>query len=1076
MNKLTLILLFICTLTPLKKVFAQQNNDNIIYFKKCFSAGNYELSSKIGKKILLTNKKNLSTDEQIRLLHQTLLAHSYVGGLSSARDFISNFNDHNSSDLFNKYVQLYKGTLSINSGHTKKAKSIFQKLLNENDPIFLHDSIKAKIYHNLSVIYSHEEKRKIQLEYMTRSYELEKKLIETYPNYLNFNLSTEVYAVTLYDRYKQFEKANQVFKEALSLPFNKDISAINHSLYSVYADFLIDIGYVHKSQYYFKILEDFYINQSPYFKTDLAKLYLNLTIHFANQNNFTNAILYANRTLSIIPLNKETLNTRYNSLNRLSSIYYTLGQNEKSIYYMNKFIEECKGINQHQLAIAYTSASNRLAQQYKDELAYSYLDSAKHLYYNTLNLPLSVNFENNLAWGYLRLEQYNQSLFHYDRVTSIMYENGNYTTYAIWDNMYEKAYCHLKLKHYNEAKTLLSKANSAMLNKYPHLLDIRSNGQSSRFGQLYRKINIALAQCLYEQYENSNNFEFLNETLTYIDRADKALEYLRSRQNFDRDRLVTGESFYDFTLLSTKVAFALYNKTQEDKHLQKAFEYVQKGKSYALLQGISDKKYKLNSGVPIELINKLNHAKERFDFYEQRYANQLFEEENDSLLLAQLGENMSNKMAKIDSINEVIANSYPDYKKLKNEGQYTDINEIQNKLNTKQVVIDYYLTDKELFRFAISKTRYHCDIIVLDDSFKGNLNLVLKELSSPFIGQKAVEPIQAYAASAHYLYKVLLEDLSELTNGKELIIVPHAKLSYLPFETLLTEDYSLKKPCFKDYPWLIKKQSITYSYNTALLPRFEKKPSTFHQVLAFAPQYTGATSVDLINLSDNIALDTVLSPLKGTIKEIEAIDQHFKLDAYTGAKASKKNFIASLQENDILHLAMHSLNDERQPFNSQMVFASSDSTNGNFKAKEIYNYVITSPLTVLSSCSTGSGQGIKGEGLLSIARAFTYAGVESQVMTLWPVNDESGADLIGRFYQHLKSGKRKDDALRQSKLDFIGAAGSIKSHPYYWGNYVLSGSTSPLKQKTPKGIFIYLLAFAVLSVLLLYLYDRRKRY
>jgi len=118
---------------------------------------------------------------------------------------------------------------------------------------------------------------------------------------------------------------------------------------------------------------------------------------------------------------------------------------------------------------------------------------------------------------------------------------------------------------------------------------------------------------------------------------------------------------------------------------------------------------------------------------------------------------------------------------------------------------------------------------------------------------------------------------------------------------------------------------------------------------------------------------------------------------------------------------------------------------------------------------------MKGEGLLSLARAFTFAGVESQIMTLWPVNDESGANLIERFYKQLKSGKRKDDALRNSKLNYINSAGSIKSHPYYWGNYVLSGNTNPIKQKTPKGIFIYLLAFAILSVAFLYFYDRRKR-
>jgi len=1064
-----------CLLGVVKKIHCQENNNNIIYFTKCFSDGNYDSASEIGNNILLSTNYKLSNEEKLRLLHNTLLAYAYSSGLNSAYNFIVKLEKQTTDNLIANYIKLYKATFSINIGQRQRAKNIFKQLLDENDSAFLHDSVKAKIYHNLSVIYSYEEKRTLQLDYMTRSYELEKKLLKNYPNYSNFNLSTDVYATTLYDRYKQFEKANEVFKDALNLPFNKNISIVNHSLYEGYVDFLINMGFESKAKHYFKLLEEFYQSQSPYLKKDLAKLYLTTGSYYADQNNFTNAILYINKALAIIPLNKETLHTRYNSLNSLSGIYHKLGQNEQSIYYMLRCIEECKNINQRLLAIAYTAAANMLARQYKDELAYAYIDSAKHLYYNTLKLPINLRFENNLAWSYFRLAQFNQSLFHYERVTLIMQENSNYTNYAIWDNTFEKAQCHLKLKNYEKAEEFLREANTEMLSTYPHLLDLKSNAHASRFGKLYRSINISLAQCLYEQFKTTNNITLLKQAMTFIHRADKALEYLRNNQKFDRDRLVTGETFYDFTLSSTKVTMALYHHTKEEEYLHKAFEFVQKGKSYALLQGINDKKYKLNSGVPLKLINELNHFKERYDFYEQRYNNILFSEEKDSILLTQLGLDMSHKMAKIDSINDLIRKTYPTYSKLKKQTDFIDINEIQNRLSTNQVVIDYYQTKKELFRFTIDKKSYLCDIISINDTFQHNLSQVVEEISSPFIGQKKVSQLQEYAGAAHGLYQVLLGDISHIIEGKELIIVPHAQLSYLPFETLLTEDYSNKKPCFKTYPWLLKKQSVTYSYNTALLPNYKKKPSMFEQVMAFAPQYTGSSSTDSIDLSFHQALDSILSPLKGAIKELQAINKLFKSDAYIGSNATKDNFIRSMQNNDILHLAMHSLNDEIQPFNSQMVFSSTDSTTGSFMAKEIYNYAISSPLTVLSSCSTGSGQGIKGEGLLSIARAFTYAGVEAQIMTLWPVNDESGANLIERFYKQLKSGQRKDVALRQSKINYLNSAGAIKSHPYYWANYVLSGNTNPVKQKTPTGTFIYLLAFALISVILFYYIDKRKR-
>ena len=54
---------------------------------------------------------------------------------------------------------------------------------------------------------------------------------------------------------------------------------------------------------------------------------------------------------------------------------------------------------------------------------------------------------------------------------------------------------------------------------------------------------------------------------------------------------------------------------------------------------------------------------------------------------------------------------------------------------------------------------------------------------------------------------------------------------------------------------------------------------------------------------------------------------------------------------------------------------------------EIYNLELKGELAVLSACSTGDGKLQKGEGVISLARAFTYAGIPSVVMTLWDVED-----------------------------------------------------------------------------------------
>ena len=118
-------------------------------------------------------------------------------------------------------------------------------------------------------------------------------------------------------------------------------------------------------------------------------------------------------------------------------------------------------------------------------------------------------------------------------------------------------------------------------------------------------------------------------------------------------------------------------------------------------------------------------------------------------------------------------------------------------------------------------------------------------------------------------------------------------------------------------------------------------------------------------------------------------------------------------------------------------------------AADIYGSSISSKMVVLSSCESGTGELKKGEGVMSLSRAFTYAGAASTVVSLWEVPDKETAKVMTLFYQHLKQGKAKDVALRDAKLEYLDTTeDTLLKHPYYWAGFVVTGDTSPLFSKT----------------------------
>jgi CHAT domain-containing protein len=196
------------------------------------------------------------------------------------------------------------------------------------------------------------------------------------------------------------------------------------------------------------------------------------------------------------------------------------------------------------------------------------------------------------------------------------------------------------------------------------------------------------------------------------------------------------------------------------------------------------------------------------------------------------------------------------------------------------------------------------------------------------------------------------------------------------------------------------------------------------------------------------------------LAEAEAIRASFGASAhvFTGTEATESRAKEVASSADVLHFATHAIASEESPLDSFITLSSgSRSDNGLLQAWEVMTQMrLRSRIVVLSACDTASGRDIAGEGLISLTRAFHYAGAPGVIASLWPVNDKATAALMKSLYQGLASGQTPDAALRNAQLAMLDGNDSSWllrlispedsrhrwTHPFYWAGFQLSGAAA----------------------------------
>lgn len=348
---------------------------------------------------------------------------------------------------------------------------------------------------------------------------------------------------------------------------------------------------------------------------------------------------------------------------------------------------------------------------------------------------------------------------------------------------------------------------------------------------------------------------------------------------------------------------------------------------------------------------------------------------------------------------------------------------------------------------------------------------------------------QNFRQSARTLDEQIMRPIRRLLeNSRKIFLCPDGPLNLIPFGGLVDENNN----------YLVEKYAMTYLTSGRDLLRLQLQTASRQPPVVIANPTFGytysSTRTESQNLQERASRSSdfnqiSFSPLDGTAGEAKALRRILAgATVLTGPRATEIA-VKQVTGPSILHVATHGffLEDQRAKTrgkNSEMwrdnpllrsgiVLAGANQLKGGAREDGILTALEAAGLdlwgtkvVVLSACETGVGDIRKGDGVYGLRRALTLAGAESQVMSLWKVDDAATRDLMVEYYRRLKIGEGRNEALRNVQLKMLHGKQQAKarkkrativgtqakgsrelrlSHPYFWASFIQSGDWRSLQ-------------------------------
>ncbi len=744
-----------------------------------------------------------------------------------------------------------------------------------------------------------------------------------------------------------------------------------------------------------------------------------------------------------------------NTYDRLASVYTLSGEKDNGAKYRKLAFDIYKKNlkeDDPRLLSAYDglALAHRIKKEYDKALEYSFEVLAIRLKSIGENhLDVSSNYL-SIGLMYQYKEEYDKAIKYYQKIVEILHTFlGDNHQERMGSAYYSLALVYKKKSDYDKAIGYLQKIQIIKKELYGEE-STSVNSNYSDLGELY-----------YLKKDYKKAIEIYEKALAKLEK-DRML-------NISIDPGSRRVKNYPFSLLITHDLLVKSNYTwmegaktdPEYFDLKKAFTYSEKAKAIQLLEGMQHIQAKSYSEIPdsllqldLDLRDSIAHLettkKEKFD--------EGFNQTPDAILSTSI--KLKKLYGQHDTLIKHFEKEFPKYYKAKYGGATISVEEVQNELlKPGQSLVEYFYGhgDSSIYIFLIQKSNYEIFGVRKDTAFSDWVGQLNKDgiygyytLSANQRTRKQQESsIQNYTKAALKLYELLWLPIKDKLT-KEVIIIPHGILGYVPFEALLTKPPP-RLSAFVAYPFLLYDHQISYCASATLLREMQQKQHRQNPpewLLAMAPFFQGdkKSLISRIDSTDLFALRDTLAALPASGEEVAAIGKMMEGTSSFGTEANLGQFKELAEEYRILHLSTHGKADKNKGDFAYLAFGvpNESGTFDKLYARELYNYTLNADMVVLSACETAVGVYI-GE-IISLSRAFTYAGAKSIFTTLWQVSDEKTKDIFIAFYKYLKKGKSKDEALRLAKLDYlkVNAGKGQGTHPFFWAGLIGIGDMSPL--------------------------------